>query len=96
VEERGERVSELKVMGVFVTCGVLATLGWGGVTSTLMILFRVDPARRLAQCGSVSTSTSELAPGNEQAPPKATALSFRDELVRMEWPRRGTPLNKEH
>jgi hypothetical protein len=31
VAERGERVSELKVMGVFILCGELVTLGWGGV-----------------------------------------------------------------
>ncbi len=28
-----ERISGLKMMVVFVGCGVLVTLGWGGVTS---------------------------------------------------------------
>jgi hypothetical protein len=31
------RISGLKVMGVFTLCGLLASLGWGGVTSVLVI-----------------------------------------------------------
>jgi hypothetical protein len=32
-EEKRVKASGLKVMGVFTLCGVLATLGWGGVTN---------------------------------------------------------------
>jgi hypothetical protein len=34
VEEKGVRVSRLKVLGVFTLCGVLVTFGWGGTIAT--------------------------------------------------------------
>jgi hypothetical protein len=39
IEEKKEKISGLTVMGVFIACGVWMTLGWGGVTSTLVVVF---------------------------------------------------------
>ncbi len=41
-------------------------------------------------------STSGIASEVDQAPLKAAAMSFRDEQKRVEWPKTGTPLGKEH
>jgi hypothetical protein len=71
------------------------TLGWGGMTSTLVVVFGVSPAGRLTRCEDASTSTNGLASKEEQIPIKAATVSFRDERRRVEWPRRGTPLSKE-
>jgi hypothetical protein len=37
MEERGKGMSGLKVMDVFVLCGALVTLGWGGVKYNIII-----------------------------------------------------------
>jgi hypothetical protein len=45
VKEKKEGISGLKVMGVFTRCGVLITLGWGGVTSALVSVFEASSGR---------------------------------------------------
>jgi hypothetical protein len=61
------RISELKVMGMFILCSLLACLGWGGVTSTLIIASKAWPSRRPSSNMDVSTSKGELRPGENAA-----------------------------
>ncbi len=39
------------MMGAFVACGVLVTLGWGGVTSVLVSVSEASSERGPVQCG---------------------------------------------
>ncbi len=46
--EKKKGILGLKVTGLFVGCGMLMTLGWGGVTSTLVLVFEAGLGRRIA------------------------------------------------
>lgn len=67
VVERSVRVSGVKLMGVFTLCGVLATLGWGGVTSVLVPTTRAWPVRELTFSKDASTSMSTLRLGGRNS-----------------------------
>ncbi len=54
------------------------------MTGTLVVTFRVNPARNPALYGNISASMSELAPRDGRTPPRTAALSFRDERARVE------------
>jgi hypothetical protein len=41
--KKESRISGFKVLGVFTLCGLLASLGWGGVISVLVITSKVWP-----------------------------------------------------
>ncbi len=88
VKEEEERIPGLKVMGVFIGCRILMTLGWGGVTSALVSMFKASSGRGAVQCGDAPTSTSGVASGEKQIPLKAAVMSFRDGRKKMEWPKR--------
>jgi hypothetical protein len=87
-------------MGVFTVCDLLASLGWEGVNSVLVITSKVWSPEKPVSSMDVSTSMSELKPEGSDAGPKPAALSFRDKRARLEWPKkrmyprrksRGTP-----
>ncbi len=42
---QGEGIHGLYLMGIFLACGLLMTLGWGGITTVLVLVVR-------AGCGS--------------------------------------------
>jgi hypothetical protein len=67
---RGE-VSGLQVIGVFTLCGLLATLGWGGVTSILVITAKAWTAKLSEKGTDASTNTEELVGSNA---PRCTSL----------------------
>jgi hypothetical protein len=56
---RGSGILGLQVMGVFTLCGLLAALGWGGVTGSLVIASRAWTSRKSNSSMDASTSTSE-------------------------------------
>jgi hypothetical protein len=88
------RVPGLQVMGVFTLCGLLAALGWGGLTGILVITTKAWTTRPPSEATDTSTSTEEAAPGGPVCPLKQAALSFRDERARWEWPRRTAPAGR--
>jgi hypothetical protein len=90
LEEKGVKVSGLKVVGVFTLCRVLAVLGWGGVTSVLVTTAKIWPTSLLALSEDASISMSELRPGGGKLSSRLAALSFKDKRARAEWPRRRT------
>jgi hypothetical protein len=53
----GAGISGLQVMGVFALCGLLAALGWGGVTSTLIIAARACTTKPPSEAADASTSS---------------------------------------
>jgi hypothetical protein len=75
-------IFRLQMMGVFKLCDVLATLGWGGVTSILVISARAWTTKPPKESSDASTNTDM--PGNRRVnrPPKPTSVSFRDERAR--------------
>jgi hypothetical protein len=75
--KKESRISGLKVLGVFTLCGLLASLGWGGVISVLVITSKVWPAKEPIPSMDVSTSMSELKSQRSDAGSKPAALSFR-------------------
>jgi hypothetical protein len=89
--KKDSRMSGPKVMGVFTLCGLLASLGWGGVTSTLVIASRTWSSRRSDGSMDASTSMSELRPEGSAAGLKPATLSFQEMRVWLEWPKRRTP-----
>ncbi len=68
--------------GVFTLCGLLAALGWGGVTITLVIAARACTAKPPSEAVDASTSTDEVVPGSLSRPPKMAVLSFGDERTK--------------
>jgi hypothetical protein len=91
--KRGE-MSGLQVMGIFTLSGLLATLGWGGVTSMLVISAKEWTTKPPKENSEASTSTEGLGNNNATRQFKPTMLSFRDERARWEWPRRTVPLGR--
>jgi hypothetical protein len=81
-------------LGVFTLCGLLAMLGWGGITSILVVTAKAWTTKLPSKGMDVSTSTGELAGDNAAQPFKPATLSFRDERARWEWPRRTVPLGQ--
>ncbi len=81
---RKDMIFGLQMMGVFTLCNVLATLGWGGVTSILDILARAWTTKPPKESTDASTNTDM--PGNRRVnqPLKPTSVSFRDERARWE------------
>ncbi len=69
-------------------------LGWGGVTSILVIMAKVWTAKTPSKGTDVSTSTGELATGNTARLFEPATLSFGDDWARWEWPRRMVPLGR--
>jgi hypothetical protein len=88
------RILGLQVMGVFTLCGVLAALVWGGVTSILVVTARAWRKKPPSEEIDVSTSTDEVAPSGLVRPLKLVVLSFRDERMRWEWPKRMTSVDR--
>jgi hypothetical protein len=87
-----EGIPGLQIMEVFTLCGLLAALGWGGVTSILVVMAKAWTTKPPSQGADVSTSRGELTAGSRVRPFKPGTLSFRDEWARWEWPRRTVPL----
>jgi hypothetical protein len=50
----------LQIMGVFTLCGFLATLGWGGMTSVLVLTAKVWPVKPVKEYRDTSTNTGVL------------------------------------
>jgi hypothetical protein len=90
----------LQIMGVFTLCGFLATLSWGGVTSVLVLTARAWPTKPIKEFSDASTNTEMPSSRGVNCLPKPTAISFRDERARWEWPRRvvlvGRRVRKTH
>jgi hypothetical protein len=84
-------ITGLQVMGVFTLCGLLATLGWRGVTVPLIITSKAWRSKSTSKSVDACTSTSETMPKSETGHLKPASLSFRDERTRWEWPKRRTP-----
>jgi hypothetical protein len=90
---RGE-IARLQVMGIFTLCGLLVTLGWGRVTSMLVISAKAWTTKPPKENSDASTSTEGLGNNNVTRQFKPTMLSFRDERARWEWPRRTVSLGR--
>jgi hypothetical protein len=88
------RIPGLQVMGVFTLFGVLAALVWGGVTSILVVTPRAWTIKPPSEAIDASTSTDEVAPSGLVRPLKPAVLSFRDERMRWEWPKRMTSVDR--
>jgi hypothetical protein len=54
----------LQVIGVFTLCSLLSALGWGGVTSTLIIAATACTTKPPSEASDASTSTDEVVPGS--------------------------------
>jgi hypothetical protein len=87
-------VSGLQGMGVFTLCGLLATLGWGGIASILVVAAKAWATKPPNKGMDSSTSTGELVGSDAARPLKSAMLSFMDERARWEWPRRTVPLGR--
>jgi hypothetical protein len=81
----------LQIMGVFTLCGFLATLGWGGMTSVLVLTAKAWPAKPIKESRDTSTNTRVIGSRRRSRPLKPAAVSFREERARWEWPRRAVP-----
>lgn len=75
----------LQIMGVFTLCGLLATLGWGGLVMVISKAWSVEEVKKLRD---VSTSTGSLDRHNRAQLPKPVVISPQEERARWEWPRR--------
>jgi hypothetical protein len=84
------------VMAIFLACGFLMTLGWGGITIILVSVAKIglsgltpkermsdDPVRESRNSEDVATSTSDLCPLVQTRKPRMKALRIRDERRRM-------------
>jgi hypothetical protein len=78
----------LQIMGVFTLCGLLATLGWGGMTGLIMVISKVWPVEEAREHKDVSTSTGSLDRQSQAQLLKPAVISPREERARLEWPRR--------
>jgi hypothetical protein len=47
----------LQIMGVFMLCGLLATLGWGGMTGLIVLTSKVWPTEDIKEYRDASTNT---------------------------------------
>jgi hypothetical protein len=90
-----EGVLGLQIMWVFNLCGLLAALGWGGVTSTLVVTARAWMTKPPSKGADVSTSMGKMTASSTMRPFKPATLSFRDERAKWEWPRRTVPLCRQ-
>jgi hypothetical protein len=54
---RKDVIFGLQIMGVFRLCGVLATLGWGGITSILVMTAKAWTTKPIKESLDVSTNT---------------------------------------
>jgi hypothetical protein len=81
-------------MGVFTLCRLLAALGWGDVTSILVVTAKAWTTKPPSKGADVSNSTGELEAGSTTRPLKPATLSFWEEWARWEWPRRTVPLGR--
>jgi hypothetical protein len=89
-----DRVLGLQIMGVLTLCSVLVALGWGSMTSILVITAKAGMTKSSSKATDACTSTEETAPGSPMRTLKPAVLSFRDERTRWEWPRRPTPAGR--
>jgi hypothetical protein len=64
------------------------------MTSILVITAKAWTMKPPNKGADVNTSTEEIAPGNTPRPFKPQVLSFRDERMRWEWPRRTIPAGR--
>jgi hypothetical protein len=78
----GAGISGMQFMGVFTLCSLLAALGWGGMTSTLITAARACTTKPPSEAADASTSKDEVVPGSHPCPPKPAVLSFWDERTR--------------
>jgi hypothetical protein len=85
----------LQIMGVFTLCGFLATLGWGGMTSILVLTAKVWPMKPVKECRDASTNTGVLGSRGRSRSLKPAEVSLREGRVRWEWPRRATPAGRQ-
>jgi hypothetical protein len=69
----------LQIMGVFTLCGFLATLGWGEMTSVLVLTATAWPAKPIKESRDVSTHTGVLGNRRRSRPLKPATVSFREE-----------------
>jgi hypothetical protein len=86
----------LQIMGVFTLCGFLATLGWGGMTSVLVLTAKVCASEAVKEYRDTSTNTGVLGSRGQSRPLKPAAVSFREERARWEWPRRATSAGRQN
>jgi hypothetical protein len=78
----------LQIMGVFTLCGLLATLGWGGMTGLIVVISKIWPSEEVKEHKDVSTSTRSLDGQGQMQQAKAAVMSPQEERARWEWPRR--------
>jgi hypothetical protein len=79
---RKDVVFGLQMMGVFTLCGVLATLGWGGVTSILVITAKAWTTKPSKESSDASTITDMPSRHGVSRPLKPSAVTFRDKRAR--------------
>jgi hypothetical protein len=75
-------------MGVFMLCGLLATLGWEGMTGLLVLISNVWTMEDAKEYRDTSTNMGLLGSQGQSLPLKPAAISLREERARWEWPRR--------
>jgi hypothetical protein len=78
----------LQIMGVFMLCGLLTTLGWGGMTGLIVVISKVWPTEEIKEHKDASTSTGSLDKQGQAQLPKPAVVSPLEERGRWEWPRR--------
>jgi hypothetical protein len=69
----------LQIMGVFTLCGLLATLGWGGMTGLIVVTSKIWPSKGVKEHKDVSTSTRSLDGQGQTQQTKAAVMSPREE-----------------
>jgi hypothetical protein len=85
---REEIAFGLQIMGVFTLCGLLAILGWGGLTGLIIAISKAWPMEKAREFKEVSTSMGSLDRQGQAQVFKLAVVSPREERARWEWPRR--------
>jgi hypothetical protein len=75
-------------MGVFTLCGLLATLGWGGMTDLIVLISKVWSVEETREYKDASTNTGSLGGQGQAGPLKPAVISPQEERARREWPRK--------
>jgi hypothetical protein len=59
----------LQIIGVFTLCGILATLGLGGMTGLIVVICKVWPSEEVKEHKDVSNSAGSLNRQGQAQPP---------------------------
>jgi hypothetical protein len=74
----------LQIMGVFTLCGLLATLGWGGMTGLIVLISKVWSMEDAREYKDASTNMGSLGSQGRAQLLKPMVISPREESARWE------------